>query len=233
MAVPMEKQLSDLIYETLRQKCVVEGYTPDIAQIPNIDSEDLDLADAAFEEYDTQLKAIAASKGFAIHVLGFSSNQYKDEKKVCRIVVDINQFLPSELGNDTTPTYKRHEVEDNIYYTKSISPTQLADLTFTIYAIGYRSEHIITMNKIIMSCLPKRGYIKPIDEQTLLPYNNFFVRLNDKGNTPYLPLGIMERYLIYQIMDVNEEEDTPIPGQTPAIKEINLEVIPEDPTASS
>lgn len=220
----IEKEITEMLFEVLRQKCVVEGWTPDIKLFPDTESEDPDLVEAAFESYYAAMRAIADTKGYSIEVLGFSSNQYKDNKKVCRIVIDVHQFLPSELGNETAPEYIKHESETGeIYYTRMVGITSLSDLTFSVYALGYQAHQMITMNELIMECLPRRGYLKPLNEEQLLPSQNFFVRLTDKGRTGELPLGIMERYFVYQIMDCQETQGTILPGNIPAVVDISIE----------
>lgn len=231
---PIEKRITDMLFEVIRQKLVVEGWLPDITLFPDTQLDDPDLVEAAFDLFEAQMLTIAQTKGYCIDVLGFSSNQYKDEKKVCRIVIDVQQFLPSELGNETAPEYIPHENPDgSIYYTRMQGITSLSDLTFTVYAIGYRSEQMIIMNKLIMECLPRRGYLKPKEEPALLHSQNFFIRLTDKGRTPELPIGLIERYFVYQVMDCQETEGTILPGNISAIKDISLETQVEDNSASS
>jgi hypothetical protein len=229
-----EKEITDMLFEVIRQKLVIEGWIPDINTFPGVDGTDPDIVEGAYANYLAAMKTIASNKGYCIDVIGFSSSQYKDEKKTCRIVIDVHQFLPSELGNETTPEYIEHEGPNNTkYYTRTIGITSLSDLTFSIYAIGFKSDQMITMNKLIMECLPRRGYLKPLGEPQLLPAENFFIRLTDKGRTFELPIGIMERYFVYQIMDCQETEGTQLPGNIPAIIDIGIDASVENNSASS
>ena len=220
-----EKIITTLIFNAIREKLVVEGWTPDIKLIPNIDSTDPDLAEPAWETYNQQSNVIKASKGYCIQPIGFSSNQYRDDKKVARIVVDIQSALPTALGNDTTVYYEKQgagTIENPAYYIRKRSISLLSDIYFSIYAIGSNTNQVMVMNELIMEIFPHRGYLKPEAQAELLPTGNFFVTLTDKGRTTELPVGIIERYYIYKISDIQEIPDTVLAGTIPLIKEINV-----------
>jgi len=220
-----EKSISTLLFNAIREKLVVEGWTPDIKLIPNYDSTVPALAQIAGDTYTAQLNVIKETKGFCIQPIGFSSNQYRDDKKVARIVIDIQSALPSVLGNDTKVFYEKQgtgTTEDPFYYTRKQSIPLLSDIYFTIYAIGSNTNQIMVMNQLIMEVLPHRGYLKPEAESELLKAGNLFTTLTDKGRTSELPVGIMERYYVYKISDVQEVEDTLVPGTVPIIKDIDL-----------
>lgn len=220
-----EKTISTLIFNAIREKLVVEGWTPDISLIPNIDSTDPNLAEIAWELYNSQSNVIKTVKGFCIQPVGYSSNQYRDDKKVARIVVDIQSALPSTLGNDTAVFYEKQgtgTIEDPAYYIRKRSISLLSDIYFSIYAVGSNTNQVMVMNDIIMEIFPHRGYIKPENQVDLLPSGNFFMTLTDKGRTNELPIGILERYYIYKISDIQEIPDTVLSGTVPVIKEIDL-----------
>ena len=228
-----EKIITTLIFNAIREKLVVEGWTPDIKLIPNIDSTNPALSDIAWETYNTQSALIRDSKGFCIQPIGFSSNQYRDDKKVARIVVDIQSALPTAIGNDTSIYYEKNgsgTIEDPSYYTRKRSISLLSDIYFSIYAIGSNTKQIMVMNEMIMEIFPHRGYIKPEAESELLPTGNFFMTLTDKGRTSELPVGIIERYYIYKISDIQEVPDTVLPGTVPIIKEVNIEAVNINPS---
>lgn len=230
----LEQDIVDMLFEVLRQKVVVEGYLPDIKLFPDTQSNDPDIVEPAMELWMQAMKDIAADKGFCIDVQGFSSNQYKDDKKVARIVIDVHQFLPSELGNDTSVYYDKFTNPDgSIYYIRKRGVSLLSDLTYSIYALGVNANQVILMNKMIMEVMPHRGYLKPLAEPTLLSSGNFFVRLIDKGRTFELPKGIIERYFVYQMTDLQETGPDTIPGTVPGINDITIDSVVVPPTASS
>lgn len=227
----LEKIVTDTIFETIRELLVEKGYIPEVTDIPNIESSDPVLAKAAIDIYQTRMDAVIAQKGFCIDLKPYGSNHDKGEKKVPRIVIDVHQFLPGTLGNDTTPNYELHE--SGTYYIRTRSYSLLSNLTFCVYAVGNTAEHMQTMNHLIMQALPYRGYMKPTTEDDLLPSNNFFTILRDKGHTPELPEGILERYYIYEIPDLEEIERVFIPGQVALIEEITLNIETQSSSTTS
>jgi hypothetical protein len=222
----LEKIVTDTIFETLREKLVDAAYLPEVTDIPNLESSDPDLAKVAIATYQTRLDAVVNQKGFCIDLKPYGSNHDKGEKKVPRIVIDVHQFLPGTLGNDTIPNYELHE--SGTYYVRTKSFSLLSNLTFCVYAVGNTAEHMQTMNHLIMQALPYRGYMKPTTEEDLLPSNNFFTILRDKGHTPELPEGILERYYIYEIPDLEEVERIYLPGTIARISEITLNLENQD-----
>lgn len=225
-----EELVSNTLYHALRERFVLDGWTPDVLLIPGFDSNDPDVAAAAATEYETQLLAIQNAKGFCVEVFGYSSNQYKDNKKIARVVLDVNQFIPSDIGNDTSVFYENISPSGSPKtYQKRKAVSLISDLHFTVYAVGSNSKQIFTLNQAIIETLPHRGYIKKKGETGLLQTGNYFMHLLDKGNTGELPIGIMERFYMYVITDLEEIPSTTLPGTTPGVLDINLQDIVEEP----
>lgn len=223
----IEKIVTDEIYETLRQKLVLLGYLPDILTYDTMNN-DVNIVESEMTRYDTDLKAIVTAKGFAIDLKGFGSNLSKSEKAVPRIVIDIHQFLPGNLGNDTNIYYELHP--DGYYIRKRDAPV-LSNLIFCVYAVAKNQQQIILLNDIIINTIPFRGYMKRTNEAALRYSNNFFVQIKDKGHTPGLPEGILERYFIYEIPDLQEIRPIIITGDNIVpISEIDTEIkLEEEP----
>lgn len=220
----IEKIISDNIYQVLRNKLVAEGFLPDTSLLNDLLSSDVDLVKAAKESYKTLLVQIKSDKGFTIGLYPYGSSQEKGEKKVPRIVIDIHNMLPSDVGNDPSQFYELITEPGGVqHFIRKKSYNLLSNLTFCIYAVCNTAEQMFTLNKLILSALPHRDYMKPFSEEQLLPYNNFFTVLRDKGKTEDLNEGIMERYYIYEVMDLEEMESIIISGEniTP-INEIAL-----------
>lgn len=220
----IEEIISRMLFHTVREKLVIEGWIPDIKLFPGIDSNDPDVVETQSNLYNIACKNIKDTKGFCIEVLGFSSNQYRDDKRVARIVIDIQQFLPSETGSDTSVYYEKVTINGKDMFTRKQGIPLLSDLTFTVYAVASNTNQLMIMNNIIMQCLPIRGYVKPLNEDDLLPSRNYFMRLIDKGKTGELPLGIMERYYVYNIPDLQEIGPTSLEGNVPMITEVDIVV---------
>ena len=100
-----EEIVSLTIYNALRSTVVVKGYLPDIQDF-DVDNEDINIAKAQSDLYLNAMKVIAADKGYCIEVLPYSSNQNKGYKKVPRIVVDIQSFLPGNIGTNPAGYYE-------------------------------------------------------------------------------------------------------------------------------
>lgn len=218
----VEEVISRMLFHIIREKLVVTGWIPDIKLFPGIDSNDPDTVELQTILYNAECLAIKNAKGFCIEVLGFSSNQYRDDKRVARIVIDIQQMLPSETGSDTSVYYEKTTLNGKDFFTRKQGIALLSDLTFTVYAVAANTKQIMTMNQLIMETLPIRGYVKPLGEINLLPSKNYFVRLLDKGKTGELPLGIMERYFVYQITDLQEIGPTSLEGNVPVLTDITI-----------
>lgn len=214
----IEQIIVDEIYHTLRQKLVTLGYLPDIMDYDIMNSDTV-IVNQQVLAYEAACKAIKdGPKGYCIDLISFSSNASKGEKKTPRIVIDVHQFLPGDIGNDTTVWYKKI----NNYYVRQRNSPLVSNLTFCIYAVAANSSQMVMLNHIIMNTIPALGYMKPTDSPDLLESNNFFVALRDKGHTPDLPAGIIERYFIYEIPDIQEIETITIPGNIVPISEIEL-----------
>lgn len=218
----IEEQVTTMLFHILREKMVVSGWTPDIKLFPNIDSDDPDEVEAASDLYNAACASIKNDRGFCVEVIGFSSNQYKDDKKVARIVLDVQQFLPSDLGNDTTSYYEKVVVDNVERYIRKRGVSLLSDLSFSIYALGINAKQIMIMNNLIMEAIPTRGYLKNPELPGLSVSGNFFVRLTDKGRTAELPVGIIERYYMYQMTDIQETPPTTLPGYVPPMTSVDI-----------
>lgn len=218
----LEEIIARTIFHSLREKLVVDGYLPDITLF-DIDNADIGIARAALKDFDDAKGVIAADKGFCIEVFPFSSNQSKGYKKTPRIVVDIHEFLPSNIGTDPTPYYEK--VGD--YFVRKKPVSLLSEMIFTVYAIASDSNQMYVMNDIIMTVLPIRGYIKRYTDTELRPYNNLFIELIDKFRRNDLEEGIMERSLRYEIPDLQEISEFVIENPISPIKVIDLDVEPK------
>jgi hypothetical protein len=218
----VEEIISITIYQSLREKLVVDGWLPDIVNY-DIENEAIEIAETAMRMYNDALTAIKNNKGFAIELFPYSSNQARGYKKVPRIVVDLLEFLPGEIGNDTSVNYTK--VEGESYYTRKQDVGMLSELYFMVYAVSNDVSQLAIMNELIMTVLPIRGYIKRYPDATLREYNNLFVDLIDKGKNTDLEEGVIERYYKYKIPDIAEIGPLVIEGNVPAINQINIDEI--------
>jgi hypothetical protein len=218
-----EELIQLTIYHSIREKLVTDGWLPDILNY-DVENPDIATAQLAIKAYTDAMKAINLEKGFCIEVFPFSSSEAKGFKKVPRIVIDILQFLPGFIGNDTQMTYERQ----GEYFVRVQSESLLSDLDFNVYIVGNTAKQIRVMNDIISKVLPKRGYIKRHNSD-FLTSGNLFIKLNDAQKSENLPEGIMERVFRYELPEVQDLPDTILAGLILPIKEFNLEVKTDSP----
>lgn len=226
----IEEVITNTIFQTVREKIVAEGYLPNINDFDIMNADPV-IVKQQVDLYKASLKEIAdGPKKWAIELFNYTSNEAKGEKKTPRIVIDVHQFLPGKLGNDTSIRYEMTVLEDNsVVYLRKRDAPQLSDLTYCVYAVASNAAQMRMMNHIIMNSLPYKGYMKPEGEPELLQFGNFFNVLRDKGHTPELAEGLMERYYIYDIPDIQEVETITLSGDPIALmNEITLLSVLQD-----
>lgn len=216
-----EQIVTRSVFESVRQRLVVNGWLPDITALDIDNVTDTPAqSQQKMQQWQQQLKAIETSKGYAIELFNYGSNQAKGSKKVPRIVINNASFLPSgEIGNDPSVSY----IKQGDYYIKEQAENVLSDLMIIIYAIGNTDEQMYNMNQLILKGLSRRGYLKKYDLDLPLFSGNFFSVLTDKGETEALEEGVMERYFVYSIKDLAEIEPELGDEQIAPINDINIE----------
>jgi hypothetical protein len=217
----IEEYLERTVFHTIRQEIIDKGYLPNILQYPQ--------TAIGYNAYNAAVTAITnSSKKFAIEIFNSASPEARGTKKVPRIVIDSQGFIPGELGGDLSRFYYFDTI-NNVYYGK-IRPTQTSNFQFNIRLIALTIEQIRVMNAIVALSLPRRGYI-PLYNFT--PTQKVFTRYI--GNVQVLgeQEGIIEQIYKYEIPDVWEIEDTTIPHNIAPIGQITLQMIVEDDSVSS
>lgn len=212
-----ETILERSIFTAIRDISVSMGYTLNISEydLNNVD-DNVVLSEQA--RYITDSKAIAESKGFYIEVFGFSTSQDKGHKKVPRISVHTRSFIPGQLGGDTTPNYEYNSVSNE--YVRTKNPGQSNDYYFSIMITGNSTEQIRLLNSIVLTALPRRGYIKKYFDTTLQRSGNIFVEFTGSDEQDDNSEGVLERALMYSILDVFDMDDIITLDSVPPIIDI-------------
>ena len=216
----IEESLERSIYMALRTKAIEFGYALDISNY-QLDANGSLINKAEQEKYDTDLKALQVAKGFAVELFGYSNNQNIGKKKTPSIVVDVESFLPGQLGLDTTASYKK---DLSGKYIKEVGPSKTSDLFFGIKLISGKVKQNRVLHQIMVNAIPRMGYIKWYTENTLLPDKNIMVQYDSMADVSWVDEGIIEKVYRYQILDAHELNNDIINDNISAIKEIDVEI---------
>lgn len=195
------------IFEAIRLVCVAEGYTPDIVAIGENQS-----------AWDTALKNIVTTKGFAIEIFGASSNQAKGIKKVPRITIHPKRIIPGDIGMDSYQGYVKQDPNDPDKYIKFMPPFDLFNGYFDIHLISNTGKQDVVLNAILFRAIGTRKFIPLITE----PGQVFFILQQDYYETFDLLEGSSEKITSFQVPDLmlgNEEEIS-----VAKIKEVDVEI---------
>jgi hypothetical protein len=219
MALPdILEKLERTIFHRLRRCAVDNGYLPDI-DLYDIENTDHNIAKAESIRYENDMADIRSSKGFCVEVFSYSNNQSYGTKKVPRIVVETESFLQGQLGTDSTGQYLQNP---DGTWNNLTSVSLLSDFYFNVKLICHTTEQHRVIHGIMVSSIPRRGYIPWYTEDHLLPSNNPLVRFISTFDISFVIEGIMEKVYRYEIPDAHEIDDIITKINVPPIKEIRL-----------
>ena len=214
----LETLVERSVYHLLRKEVVKRGYLPDIFQY-DIQSADATIARSENERYKRDIVAIKNNKGFAIEVFNYSTNQAYGDKNVPRIVVQTDAFMPGAIGLDPTRNYVK-QPDGTFSLTKS---TELvSDFYFSIYLVANSTKIIRELHDIMVTVMPRRGYINRYDDNELRPHSNLLIQYLSTSDISYLAEGIIEKVYKYLTPDVHEVDDRILDITVQEIKEIKV-----------
>lgn len=207
----VQERLERSLFEAIRLECVAKGYLPDITQY---------LTPPQQAAYDNAIKSIATNMGFAVEVFSASSSHDKGLKKVPRIVIIPQDFMPGDIGGDQTRIYRTTECGFNAF----VRPPQTVSYNFNVHIISKTAAQYRVIRSMVANALPRRGYINFYDDAT----ENFFIKNFAFYTFDDSEEGIIERIYAYEIPDLYETDDQPVTsivGQTtiPGITDITAE----------
>jgi len=202
----IQELLERSVFHRIRKVCVDKGYLPDITTYTKNEAGQI--------AYDIAISAIVTSKGFAIEVFSNSNQEVKDVKKLPRIVLNSQDFMPGALGGANTRYYEK-QISGS--YKKMVRPPQSSDYTFNVHLISETTKQARILNAIVALALPRMGYIPLYNDAT----RNVFTHVISSSDLTDQQNGINERVYRYEIPDIFETEDYSI-EDIAAIKEITI-----------
>lgn len=214
----LEELVERSIFHALREEIVERGYLPDIE---NYDIENPDLVIAAEESkrYKDDLKGIRDTKGFAIEIFNYANNQSYGEKSSPRMVIKNDSFVAGNIGLD--PTGKKVRNPDGTY--KIIKEVDMvSDYYFSIYLVASTTRSMRELHDIMVTVMPRRGYLKYYTDNILRPHSNLLIQYLSSADVSFLAEGIMEKVYKYFIPDVHETDGRVIQDNIPEIKNIDV-----------
>lgn len=195
------------IFEAIRKELVDKEYLPNINLYPNTEAGRL--------AYETEIKAIATIKGFAIEVYSESNNHSKGIKKTPRIVVKTGSFVPGSLGGDPSLVF----IDKGILgYEPTVTPPQTVDFYIDFHLISESVKQERILNALLAIAVPRRGYIPFYTDAT----RTFFVKYINFYNLDDQEQGIIGKNYAYEIQDGWETEDQVVGGMVAKMNQIDL-----------
>lgn len=221
----IEEAIERSIFEALRLTTVAEGYVPNILNF-DIENPNPTIAGAAQKAYETALKSIKNSKGFAIELFNYSNPQSRGFKKVPRIAIQTEAFYPGNMGLDTTPKYELNTVTGK--YELKKSTTLVSDFYFNVHLVSNTVIQHRVLHGIMVATLPRMGYMKWYDDSVLRPNHNLLVNYISYTESDFISEGIMEKIYRYHIPDAHEVSDIITATDISPIKEITTDIQGKD-----
>ena len=208
------------IFEAIRKELVDKGYLPDItAQVetsPNTFVDKYPNTTAGRLLWETDIKAIVTSKGFAIELYSEGSNYNKGVKKTPRIVLNSGSMLPGSLGGDPSRFYSGQGAS----FQAKVTPPQTVDFFMDINAVAQDVEQERVLNAIMALALPRKGYIPWYNSST----EKFFVRFINYFNADNGDQGIIEKVFGYEIPDCWDRGDVIVSTEIAKMTDIEVNV---------
>lgn len=219
----IEQALERSVFHLLRKKVVEAGYLPDITTF-DVENPDVNIASAAQNGYDAAMAAIRSSNlKYCIEVFNYQSNQALGDKKVPRIVIEMESFNPGQLGTDPSGRYVLNDTTGK--YERVLDSSILSDFYFNIHLIGNTVEQVRKLHELMVNSLPRRGYIPWYNENGYKPAENIMVRYISMADYGFLAEGIIEKVYRYEIPDVHEIDPILLQNNISPITDIQIDDI--------
>lgn len=184
----IQEILERTFFHRIRQEVVDKGYLPDISD--TITFPDTELGWTAWL---SAIQNIITNKGFAIEIFNAGTTEARGIKKLPRIVLHSDSFLPGALGGDPLRTFK----DNTTYYTAEVTPPQTVDFFIDTHLIADNINQIRILHSILALALPTRGYLPFYNDET----RSIFIRNIGYYNADSIEEGIIEKVYTYEIPD--------------------------------
>lgn len=210
------------LFHAIRTEVVSQGYLPDITTFAN--------TQAGSDAYYAAINAIATgAKGFAVEVFNNSNPEYKGLKKIPRIVLLSEMYMPGDVGGTGNRYYVEKKVNGNTVYDVYSRPPQTVDFSFSIHLVCDSAVQYRVLVAMLANAIPLRGYI-PAFKRTGLNSDdfNFFIQNISFADLPVTSEAVMEYVLRYEVKDVLLVEYISLIETVPALKEIIMDMYEQD-----
>ena len=137
------------LFHNIVDEVVSQGYLPDVSAFPD--------TEAGYASFQAALSTVVDNKGFAVEVFNNSNPTFKETKKLSRIVLLSEMYMPGEVGGDQSRFYVHDPIRD--IYEVLIRPPQTVDFTFNIHLIADTAYQNRLLTSMVANAIPLRGYI--------------------------------------------------------------------------
>ena len=186
------------------------GYTPDVTNYLETPAE--------HTQFQAELKAIEAKKGFAVEIFGFSAPNNMGVQKTPRVTMFTRRFLPSDIGYPTSPQF----VADPLLPRKFLNwkmPSRALSMVVEIQLVTSTAEQERLLNQVVNSALGARNYIPFYDnceENFFLEQTSYYDNLNSTE-------GVVTKMYQYTVDSINIFGGSTENKKVSAITEITIE----------
>ncbi len=215
----IEEKIERSFFEAFRLELVDKGYIPDIVNYDN--------TPASQTQWEADLKVIKDGVlGFAIEIFSTAGYQDRNTKKVPRVVINVQDFLPGALGGDQTKVYTKGQDD----YTAEHRPPQSVNYYLHVHLIANTIKQLRILQAVMALALPRRGYIKFYEESSFQQSGNLFIQNLTSIEHPQTEEGIMEKVYRYEAQDIYETNNAPavnpLTGNNvyPPIQQIDVDI---------
>lgn len=213
----IQERIERSIFEAIRLLCVEQGYTPDITNF--LDNE----TDTA--AYKAELKKIKDEKGLAIAVFGVGNSQSKGAMTTPRFAMITRRFLPTDVGLPQSIQFIEDPQNPDMYLTQKLD-SRFQFMIIEIQLVAGTAKEDRLLHQILGAALGSRGYLSFWDK----PCDKFFLEQFSYWDNQNTEEGIMTKYYQYKIDNISiydGEVDTL--NKVAKIKQITVQTaIPEN-----
>lgn len=179
-------------YEALRLVAVAEGYLADDTILSQDHTGRL--------AWETQMKSIANTMGFAVEIFGVGSSQSKETKKVPRIVLISHRITEGEIGN----VYSRTNFADNnpSLSMQGFEPIETFHLHMNVQLVSNSAKQDRVLTGIMRKALGQKKYLplfQSSPELFLIVQTSYFDILDSME-------GLIDKIYNYEVPDLFLED---------------------------
>jgi hypothetical protein len=188
------------VFHSIRAQCVAKGYTPNVFDYASTPAGQMD--------YDNAFAVINSEKGFSIEVFNTGAPSDRKLKKLPRIVLATQGYIPGAIGGDQAHQY---QLGANEKYARVFMPPTTSDLYLNIHVVSSNIQQHRILSAIIALAVPRMGYSKLWNSTD----NEFVDEYFFTNHLSYVPVrqynapGTMEtihRYVIPDLFEVLERK---------------------------